>query len=55
VETVLHDRSGGSFDNLNLGNVSVGTVDATGTWRLVVRDRDAQDVGTLDRWSLTLN
>jgi hypothetical protein len=58
TENVLHDQSGGSYDNLVIRDVTVGTLDAGaigGEWRLIVRDRAAADIGTLDRWSLTLN
>lgn len=58
TETVLHNRTGGSYDNLALRDVTINNVDASsaaGTWRLIVRDRDASDTGTLDRWSITLN
>jgi aminopeptidase S len=49
----VHNRTGGSADNLT-GTFTVnasGEV-ANGTWRLRVRDAGAQDVGTINSWSL---
>ncbi|HEV2783794.1 MAG TPA: M14 family metallopeptidase, partial [Actinophytocola sp.] len=51
----LHNRSGGSADNLNqtyTRNLS-GEL-ANGTWNLRVRDAAAQDVGRIDSWKLTI-
>jgi hypothetical protein len=56
-EIVLHNRTGGSYDNLVISDVSVGTYEGGvvgGAWTLVVRDGEAQDVGTLDSFSITL-
>ncbi|MGE0784695.1 MAG: proprotein convertase P-domain-containing protein [Sandaracinaceae bacterium] len=55
-EIVLHDRSGGSADDIvRTYDVPVfnGT-DAAGTYTLHVADGAAQDVGTLNRWSIEL-
>ncbi|MCK6546957.1 proprotein convertase P-domain-containing protein [Myxococcota bacterium] len=52
----LHDRTGGSTDNLRTTYdvpALVG-VDARGTWTLTVSDLDRADVGTLVSWSLEL-
>ena len=52
---VLHDRTGGSADDLELADVPVTTFageSRTGSWRLQVIDGAAQDVGTLNAWSL---
>jgi subtilisin-like proprotein convertase family protein len=62
MQAVLHNRSGGSADNL------VGTYDATGTpalaallgtagggdWRLAVQDLAARDNGRLNSWTLAV-
>lgn len=49
---LLHDRTGGSTDNI----LSTYTVNASrvvdGTWRLVVRDAASGDTGFIDKWSL---
>jgi aminopeptidase S len=49
----LHNRTGGSADNL-IANfiVNASSEVANGTWRLRVRDAAAQDVGTINLWSL---
>jgi subtilisin-like proprotein convertase family protein len=54
VEALLHDRSGGSADNIQKTfTVSqFNGTDAAGTYRLVVRDHAAQDTGTLNSWSI---
>ena len=52
---VLHNRSGGSADNINQTyTVNLSGEAANGTWKLRVRDMAAQDVGTIDTWSLNL-
>ncbi|MFS8096769.1 proprotein convertase P-domain-containing protein [Lentzea alba] len=52
----LHNRSGGSTDNINQTyTANVSSEAANGTWKLRVRDLAAQDVGTIDTWSLDLN
>jgi aminopeptidase S len=49
----LHNRSGGSADNLiTTYAVNASSEVANGTWRLRVRDAAAQDVGTINAWSL---
>jgi extracellular elastinolytic metalloproteinase len=61
-QAVLHDKSGGSADNLIRSYDSVSSPGlaaligqpSQGTWTLRVRDLDAQDVGKLNRWSLDL-
>ncbi|WP_207312234.1 proprotein convertase P-domain-containing protein [Lentzea alba] len=51
----LHNRSGGSADNINQTyTVNLSGEAANGTWKLRVRDMAAQDVGTIDTWSLNL-
>ena len=54
----LHDRSGGSADNLhidwNVGNY-FGTASAEGTWVLHVYDQAEGDVGLIDAWALHLS
>nr|WP_085985710.1 proprotein convertase P-domain-containing protein [Longispora albida] len=52
---VLHNRAGGSADNINqtyTQNLSAEV--RNGTWKLRVQDAAAQDVGTIDSWTLTL-
>ena len=51
---VLHNRSGGSADNIN----STYTVNLTsevlnGTWKLRVNDNAGGDVGYINSWSVT--
>ncbi|MDQ3787201.1 MAG: M28 family metallopeptidase [Actinomycetota bacterium] len=49
----VHNRSGGSADNLaTTYTVNASSEVANGTWRLRVRDAAAQDVGTINAWSL---
>lgn len=53
---VLHDQTGGSADNLVFTNQAVTAFTGqptAGTWRLVVQDLAAQDVGSVTAWSLT--
>ncbi|MCF6437025.1 S8 family serine peptidase [Pseudoalteromonas sp. MMG022] len=53
---ILHNKAGGSADDINQSFESDafnGEV-ATGDWVLRVEDTYAQDVGTLNQWSLTL-
>jgi subtilisin-like proprotein convertase family protein len=58
VRIVMHDRAGGSTDNLSIGNMDlsnlVGVATANGTWTLDVHDRAAADTGTLQNWSITI-
>ena len=62
TEVLLHDKSGGSADDL-IKSFSSETdavlavlkgEPAEGTWRLKVADLVGQDTGTLRRWSLTI-
>ncbi|NQD35847.1 hemagglutinin [Permianibacter sp. IMCC34836] len=49
----LHNRSGGSADNINKTvSVNVGAKARAGTWNLRVRDRAAADVGKIDSWKI---
>lgn len=51
---VLHDRSGGSADDLNLNlEVDASGVSAAGTWILHVEDQVSLFSGTLDAWSIS--
>jgi len=54
VERVIHNREGGSADNLRTTLTVAGfeNADAQGEWRLIVRDLAGQDTGTLNRWKL---
>jgi serine protease len=50
----LHNRSGGSADNINQTyNVNLSSEAINGTWRLRVRDRAGADVGYINSWSIT--
>lgn len=54
---ILHNRVGGSTDNLNIADLAVAEVvgqSATGTWQLVVADQAGGDIGSLEAWSLKL-
>lgn len=53
---VLHDRAGGSTDDINQtwNTTTFQGLAATGAWTLRVEDTAAADVGTLVRWSVTL-
>ncbi|SCL25719.1 S8 family peptidase [Micromonospora inyonensis] len=52
---VLHNRAGGSTDNLNQTYpVNLSSEVANGTWRLRVQDAASGDVGYLDSWTLNL-
>jgi len=51
----LHNRSGGSADNLNQTySRNLSTEVANGTWNLRVRDAASADVGYIDSWTLDL-
>ena len=53
-EYVLHNRSGGSTDNIDATyTVNLSSEPKNGTWNLRVSDNAAADTGTLNRWSLT--
>lgn len=62
-QVLLHDRAGGSDDNLirsfdsvtSPGLVTLVGQQSQGNWNLRVRDLAAQDVGKLNRWSLDLS
>ena len=52
----LHDQAGGSADDLHL-NMAVDDftgLSGQGSWKITVSDTYAQDIGTLDSWSLEL-
>lgn len=54
---ILHNRAGGSEDNVILVNVPVtafNNATAAGQWRLRVQDLSRSDIGTLNSWSLTV-
>jgi carboxypeptidase T len=51
---VLHNRSGGSADNINRTfTVNLSSEVKNGTWKLRVNDNYANDTGYIDSWSLT--
>ncbi len=55
---IVSNRAGGSTHNLVITNQSITAFNgqtAAGTWRLKVQDLAAQDVGTLNSWSLLIN
>jgi subtilisin-like proprotein convertase family protein len=62
INAVLHDREGGSRDDLRVtfDETSAPSLagmrgqPAGGDWTLRVRDVARQDVGTLEGWTLTL-
>ena len=50
----LHNRSGGSADNINQTyTVNLSSEALNGTWRLRVRDRARTDTGYINSWSIT--
>jgi subtilisin-like proprotein convertase family protein len=52
---VLHNRTGGSADNINQTyTVNLSSEAANGTWRLRVQDAASGDVGRIDTWTLNL-
>ncbi|MFD0745929.1 proprotein convertase P-domain-containing protein [Phytohabitans flavus] len=52
---VLHNRTGGSADNINTTyTVNLSSEAANGTWRLRVQDAATGDVGRIDTWTLNL-
>lgn len=54
---VLHDRSGGSFDDLAIEDLDLTAFAAgrfNGRWELRVEDMARADTGALNEWSLTL-
>ena len=51
---VLHNRSGGSADNINSTyNVNLSSEALNGTWRLRVNDNAGGDTGYVNSWSIT--
>ena len=51
---VLHNRSGGSADNIiQTFNVNLSTEALNGTWKLRVNDNANGDTGRIDSWSIT--
>ena len=62
AEAVLHDRAGGSGDNIARTYTAAHTPSLAalagqaiaGTWKLLVSDHEAIDVGKLNKWTLTL-
>lgn len=54
VATVLHDRTGGSADNIRKSfGISAGGKPVNGTWKLLTTDHASGDTGTLRSWSLS--
>jgi secreted trypsin-like serine protease len=52
---VLHNRAGGSADNINqIFTVNLSGEARSGTWRLRVQDAATADTGYIDSWTLTL-
>jgi subtilisin-like proprotein convertase family protein len=54
---VVHNRTGGSADNLVLSSTAVTGFagrPAAGTWRLLVQDLAGADVGSVNSWSLRI-
>lgn len=57
TSSVISNRAGGSADNIVLSNSSIAGFaghTAAGTWSLKVTDLAAQDVGTINSWSLNI-
>lgn len=56
AEVVLHDRDGGSADDLRqtYAVTAFDGQDAAGTWTLVVADEVSADTGTLNSWKLSI-
>jgi len=53
---VLHNRSGGSADNINQTyTVNLSSEVRNGTWKLRVNDNAYFDTGKIDTWTLTLS
>lgn len=55
--SVLHANAGGSADNIvqTYAPTAFNGKNLNGTWKLKIVDSAAQDVGTLNSWSLTIN
>jgi subtilisin-like proprotein convertase family protein len=62
TEVVLHDRAGGSADNIartyTAANVpalaALAGQPMAGAWKLLVSDHSGADVGKLNRWGVTI-
>jgi len=51
---VLHNRTGGSADNINQTyTVNLSSEALNGSWRLRARDRSKRDTGYINSWSIT--
>ena len=51
---VLHNRTGGSTDNINQTySVNLSSEALNGTWNLRANDNAAGDTGRIDSWSIT--
>ncbi len=51
----LHNRTGSGTDNIDKTyTVNLSSELRNGTWKLRVQDAAAQDVGTIDTWTLAL-
>ena len=57
LSQVLHDRSGGSAENLvtTFTGATFAAGNSSGDWTLEVSDNAGADTGTLNSWSLTIN
>jgi subtilisin-like proprotein convertase family protein len=58
TQFIVSNRAGGSADNLIIANQAITVFNgqpAAGTWRLKIQDLAAQDIGTLNSWSLLIN
>ncbi len=52
---VLHNRAGGSADNINqIYTVNLSSEARAGSWKLRVQDAATADIGYIDSWTLTL-
>lgn len=55
TEVVLHNRTGGSADNIDqtYTTAAFNGKNSTGTWKLIVKDLAANDVGVLDNFDIS--
>lgn len=55
TEVVLHNRTGGSIDNIDqvYNSSAFNGKNSTGTWKLIVKDLAANDTGTLDNFDIS--
>ena len=54
AQVVLHNRTGGSADNVNKTvTLNLSTEALNGIWKLRVNDNAAGDVGYINSWSVT--